>query len=122
MGLDEIRKASSGKKEDMDDTDVGFETLLVVGGGSNNKLWRKIISDILNVTLKFPVEAESAALGVAFQAGAAVTGKSVEEYVLDQKVQVEDDIVTPSYQNGQMYEEYSARYEMFQSLSKKLYD
>ena len=33
-----------------------IDTLLVVGGGANNPLWRQIIADSLNCTLMFPLE------------------------------------------------------------------
>ena len=120
MGLDEIKKASSINTEGEVSSST-FETLLVVGGGSKNKLWRQIFADVLNVTLKFPVEAESAALGASFQAGAACSGKAVEDFVLEQNVKIEDEIVKPSYKD-EMHEVYRVGYECFKKWSTKLYD
>jgi len=119
MGLEEIKNASSISSTNADNET--FQILLVVGGGSKNKLWRQIISDVLNVTLKFPVEAESAALGAAFQAGAAFYNVPVDKYVMGQNVKVEDEVVVPSYED-KMDEAYSFGYESFQSWSRKLYD
>lgn len=121
MGLDEIRAVSSGTANNGNEGEEtsSFETLLVVGGGSKNALWRQILADILGVTLKFPVQAESAALGAAFQVGAAVTGKSVENYVLEQNVKVEDKVVTP---NDDIHESFRLGYERFKTWSKKLYE
>ncbi|GAB4823554.1 hypothetical protein N2152v2_010600 [Parachlorella kessleri] len=43
--------------------------LRVVGGGSNNQLWRRVLADTFQLPLRFPVEAETAALGAALQGG-----------------------------------------------------
>lgn len=45
--------------------------LRVVGGGSQNKLWRRIVADAFQLPLRFPAEAEAAALGAALQVGRA---------------------------------------------------
>ena len=69
----------------------GFQPkrLLVVGGGSHNQLWRQMLADVLDMELHFPKEKESAALGAAFQVGAAVEasrgtlneGLTMEKYI-----------------------------------------
>lgn len=81
----------------------GFElkSLLVVGGGSQNKLWRQMLADVLNVELRFPLESESAALGAAFQASASVEastqkGLTLRDFVLRQPIEMEDSVVTPT--------------------------
>lgn len=43
--------------------------LRVVGGGSQNKLWRRIVADAFQLPLRFPAEPEAAALGAALQVG-----------------------------------------------------
>jgi xylulokinase len=55
--------------------------LRVVGGGARNPLWRRILADLFQVPLVFPAEAETAALGGALQAAAAVSGSSVAAFV-----------------------------------------
>lgn len=84
----------------------GFQPhcLFVVGGGSRNRLWRQMLADVLGVELRFPKESDSAALGAAFQAGAAVAatrhdgGKKLkmEEYVLQQTIDMEEEVVRPT--------------------------
>ncbi|KAL7472607.1 hypothetical protein ACHAXS_012970 [Conticribra weissflogii] len=85
----------------------GFKpsSLLVVGGGSHNKLWRQMLADVLQLELRFPREKESAALGAAFQAGAAVeaskqkdgsSGFSMDMYVLKQNIDIQEDVVRPT--------------------------
>jgi hypothetical protein len=39
----------------------------VVGGGSQNKLWRRVLADAFQLPLRFPAEPEAAALGAALQ-------------------------------------------------------
>lgn len=55
--------------------------LRIVGGGSKNRLWRRIIADSFQLPLKFPTEPESAALGAALQAAAVHAGIPVAEFV-----------------------------------------
>lgn len=55
--------------------------LLLVGGGSKNGLWRRLVADAFQLPLRFPAEPEAAALGAALQAAAVHTGTPVAEYV-----------------------------------------
>jgi len=64
-----------------------------------------MLADVLQLELRFPREKESAALGAAFQAGAAVEalkqkcgGKvvSMDAYVLEQNIDIEEDVVRPT--------------------------
>jgi len=72
------------------------KSIFVVGGGSKNKFWRQMLADVLELELLFPLEPESAALGAAFQAGAAATGTSVDIFISQQTVKMEDTIVKPT--------------------------
>ena len=89
--------------------------LLCVGGGSKNKLWRQIIADIFQLPLKFPTEPESAALGAAFQAGAASQGIAIHTFVSKQNVHFEDDVVEPTKDAEKilLYKEGLARHREF---------
>ena len=40
----------------------------MVGGGAASRLWRRVLADAFGLPLRFPAEAESAALGAALQA------------------------------------------------------
>ena len=97
----------------------GFQpkSVFVVGGGSTNKLWRQMLADVLGVELTFPTESESAALGAAFQAGAAASGMKVDEYIAKQKVDMEDCVVTPTTDQAKLrlYRESMERYRMYSS-------
>lgn len=46
----------------------------MVGGGSQNKLWRRIVADSFQLPLRFPAEPEAAALGAALQVGCWLAG------------------------------------------------
>lgn len=52
-----------------------------MGGGSKNRLWRRIVADSFQLPLRFPAEPEAAALGAALQAAAVHSGTPVGEYV-----------------------------------------
>jgi xylulokinase len=93
------------------------DTLYVVGGGARNPLWRQMIADVLNCKLVFPVEAESAALGAAFQAGAAATGQDVADYVLQQNIELEKETVEPKN-----HQEYQEAFERYRRLGKALFE
>jgi len=99
-----------------DNTDT--PSIMVVGGGSKNPLWRQMLADVLGVNLLFPTEPESAALGAAFQAGAVATGVNMIQFIDQQPVPVEDVTVTPTtdpttlqmYRHArQRYREYSTK-------------
>ena len=94
--------------------------IMVVGGGAKNKFWRQMISDVLGVSLRFPLEPESAALGAAFQAGAAVSGLSITEYIDMQKTKIEDIIVRPST-NKMTTEMYQQAFQRYIESSRKLF-
>jgi xylulokinase len=101
----------------------GFQPKLVfvVGGGSKNKFWRQMLANVLGVELTFPTEPESAALGAAFQAGAAATGMRVDEYIAKQEVEIEDCIVKPTTDEPTLilYRESLERYRLY---SNKLFE
>ena len=114
--LSQMQEACSG------DGKEGFcpKEIMVVGGGAKNKFWRQMLSDVLGVSLRFPLESESAALGAAFQAGAAASGLSVAEYIGMQKIHIEDVIVRPTT-NKTTSEMYKKAYQRYIDLSRKLF-
>lgn len=69
--------------------------LRVVGGGARNPLWRRILADLFQAPLVFPAEAETAALGAALQAAAAVSGTSVAAFVSAHPPALEDARIEP---------------------------
>ncbi|GHP01528.1 hypothetical protein PPROV_000028400 [Pycnococcus provasolii] len=98
----------------------GFEAteLRVVGGGSKNTLWRRIIADAFQVQLKFPLEPESAALGAALQAAAIAEGQPVAEYVRSHEPPMSDVIVIP---DASVAQQYASAFERFSSRGKTLF-
>lgn len=60
---------------------VKAQEIRVVGGGSKNRLWRRIIADSFQLPLRFPTEPESAALGAALQAAAVHAGVATPEFI-----------------------------------------
>ena len=64
----------------------------MVGGGSKNRLWRRIIADAFQLPLRFPAEPESAALGGALQAAAVCAGVPVAEYVAQNEPPCEEEV------------------------------
>lgn len=105
--------------------------LLVVGGGSQNELWRQMLADVTGMELRFPKEKESAALGAAFQVGAAVENAArrkdgggvvrMEEYVERQLIELEDGVVVPTEDERKLrlYREGGERYRVY---AAKLFD
>ena len=89
-----------------------LDKLYVVGGGAKNKFWRQMIADVMQCELVFPVEPESAALGAAFQAGAASKGIPVKDYVAQQNIPIETSEVKPNEENAAAYMNAFERYRL----------
>lgn len=90
---------------------VAATELLVVGGGSRNKLWRHIVADAFQLPLRFPAEPEAAALGAALQAAAVHTGTPVAEYVLAHPPPMEAEVLQPAHQTAPAYREAFERHQ-----------
>lgn len=63
----------------------------VVGGGAQNKLWRRILADCLQLPLMCPSEPETAALGGALQAAAVHQGVPIGEFIADLALHAADE-------------------------------
>lgn len=98
--------------------DDKMEKLYVVGGGARNPFWRQMIADIMECQLVFPMETESAALGAAFQAGAAAERSPVKENVTKQNIPMESGKVEPTVENAEAYKQ---AFERYRSLGKLLF-
>eukprot|EP00887_Chlorella_sp_A99_P008128 scaffold12.g8128.t1 len=97
--------------------------LLVVGGGSQNRLWRRIIADAFQLPLHFPAEPETAALGAALQAAAVCTGEPVAEYIMQHHATsspppLEEESVAPSHELAGAY---ASAFERFQHWGAVLF-
>lgn len=74
---------------------VTAQEIRVVGGGSKNRLWRRIIADSFQLPLRFPTEPESAALGAALQAAAVHAGVATPEFIDSHSPPLADLVSTP---------------------------
>ena len=60
------------------------QEIRLVGGGSKSDLWRRIIADAFGMRVTLPAEPESAGLGAALQAAAAVAGAAdIGQWIID---------------------------------------
>ncbi|GMH33976.1 hypothetical protein BSKO_01810 [Bryopsis sp. KO-2023] len=101
--------------------EMGFkpQELRVVGGGSKNELWRRIIADAFQIPLVFPKEPESAALGAALQAGAIYHKIPTDEFVRQQGVPLEDTVLVP---NPEVKDLYNNAFERHCRLGSSLFE
>ncbi|KAK9806681.1 hypothetical protein WJX73_007526 [Symbiochloris irregularis] len=98
---------------------VTAKELRIVGGGSKNRLWRRIIADAFQLPLRFPTEPESAALGAALQAAAVHEGVPVADFVQSHSPPLADEVMQP---NPDEAEKYSAAFRRHQQYGKTLFD
>jgi xylulokinase len=112
-GLDRLRELTGNDDNDTatSSTFSHNKELLLVGGGSRNTLWRRIICDAFQLPLKFPVEPDSAALGAAYQAAAVGKGIPVAEFIESHaRPAMEGEVMQP---DESVAGEYREAYERF---------
>ncbi|KAL4436739.1 hypothetical protein ABPG75_003878 [Micractinium tetrahymenae] len=85
--------------------------LRVVGGGSNNKLWRRVVADAFQLPLRFPAEPEAAALGAALQAAAVHSGTPVADYVAAHPPPLEPGALQPAHEAAEAYRKAFQRHQ-----------
>jgi len=84
----------------------------VCGGGTKNRLWLKIIANVLGIELLIPENQEGASLGAALLAAKGVMAS--EEYAeLENKVYKTAEVITPS---GELTEKYEEKYRKWRKL------
>lgn len=97
--------------------------LYVVGGGSKNKAWTRILADSFQVPLTIPHQAETAALGAAFQAAAVMLGVDelrtfIKEHAKGIRCCDKNIVVEP---NASAKEAYAEAFEKFVALGRKCF-
>jgi xylulokinase len=75
----------------------------VVGGGANNPLLRQILASVINAPLRQLIETESAALGAALHAAAAVLDESQSSELMDKAVALSDAVDEPNAAHVDLY-------------------
>ena len=87
----------------------------VTNGGSKSRLWRQILSDVLNVELESIIDHPGAAYGAAICAGIG-SGVIKDWTYVENKLQIEETI-SPNPANHEIYEE---RFAQFLQISSQL--
>ncbi len=91
---------------------VDINCSTVCGGGTKNKLWLKIIANVLNIELNIPKNQDCAALGAAMLAAKGIMTK--DEYtVLENSVYEITETVKPEIK---LAEKYEAKYKKWKKL------
>lgn len=94
-------------------------TICLVGGGARNPLWRQMIADVFQMTVRVPVETESAALGAALQGAAVFHQIPVHSFVGTMTPRNDEKVVKPRIELAAAYEEAFKRHC---KLSSVLFD
>jgi len=91
------------------------ESVHLIGGGSNSKVWRQIIADVLDTPVQCPLTEEAAALGAALQALWALGGgESSLEEIVKEHVQFDSDKYTrPIASNVSAYQPAYTQYTRY---------
>ncbi len=103
----------------MQECGLTADELRVVGGGAQSMLWRHILADAFQLPLRFPTEAESAALGGALQAWALDSGTDdPAAFLAEHPVPLDEATIEPDAAQAEAYAEAFGR---FQALGAQLF-
>ena len=101
------------------DMGIDIEKSNICGGGTKNKLWLKIIANVLGIELQIPANQEGASLGAALLAAKGVI--SAEEYsALEGKVYKTAKTITPEKDLTEKYEEKYRRWRKLYPAIKNI--
>lgn len=93
---------------------IAVESVRLVGGGSQNPLWREILADVLEVPVVRLAEPESAALGAAIQALWTVRREAGEDVTADavaaRFVRTEGEVMSPDPSRSRIYRDARSRF------------
>ena len=88
--------------------DLNLDTITLGGGGAKSKVWRQLISDVTGVSVRVPVETESAAIGAAMQACWSISDNSSIEEICQEYIQFDSNAMC--HPNGNKHESYRDRF------------
>lgn len=92
------------------DFGVSASEIRLVGGGSQNPLWQRMIADCFQVPLRFPAEAESAAFGGALQAAALYSEQSPSTFLRRHEAILTEQRIQPDPENEGAYQDAFRRF------------
>lgn len=103
---------------------IKIEKSMICGGGARSKLWKKIVSNVLGITLESPESEEGPSLGGAILAGVAegeysnVKEVSKEFLKISSVTEPDEDLVNKYDEKYQVYKKlYPALKDVFPSIS-----
>ena len=97
---------------------INIEKSNICGGGTKNKLWLKIIANVLGIELNIPVSQEGASLGAALLAAKGVMS-SAEYAELESKVYATAETIKPQ---TELTEKYQKKYLLWRKLYPAIKD
>lgn len=97
-----------------------LERLKVTGGGSKNKVWMQILSDVLNTTIEQLESGAGAGYGIALAAAATENENVSMEDLIDQTVSVKKTFHPRPY-NKELYEKKYQKYLRIYDALKHIY-
>ena len=97
---------------------INIEKSNICGGGTKNKLWLKIIANVLGIELNIPANQEGASLGAALLAAKGVLS-SAEYSELENKVYAISQTVKPE---KELTEKYQEKYLLWRKLYPAIKD
>lgn len=101
------------------DMGINIEKSNICGGGTKNKLWLKIIANVLGIELHIPENQEGASLGAALLAAKGVM--TAEEYrALESKVYETAEIIASEKELTEKYEEKYRRWRKLYPAIKNI--
>ena len=103
--------ALAGGMQALRSNGMAVDQIRLVGGGAGNPLWRQILADILQLPISTSAEAESAALGGAFQACWLDSGKHPAELYAAIAARASTSKAEPNSANSSVYQQSLQRYQ-----------
>jgi xylulokinase len=101
----------------------GFKpkSLLLIGGGSNSKVWPQMVSDIFSLPVSIPVIKETAAFGGALQVLALLEKKTIAETTKEHFAVSSDKQFTPDLSLSSAYVKAYAKYKSYDTSLSGLF-
>ena len=97
---------------------INIEKSNICGGGTKNRLWLKIIANVLGIELSIPANQEGASLGAALLAAKGVLS-SAEYGELEKKIYAVTETIKPSVE---LTAKYNEKYQLWSKLYPAIKD